>query len=311
MPPWTPDLAALDLLVSVAELGSVGKAAAAHRISQPSASARLSRLERQLGIEVLVRTSRGSSLTPAGEAVLAWAAGVVHAARALTDGVLTLREVTEARVRVAASLTIAEYCMSPWLVALRRHHPEAEVAVTVANSTGVADAVAAGRVDVGFVESPEPPRGFETRTIGSDRLALVVAPGHQLAADATRGLVARDLLGLPLLLREPGSGTRDTILHALAASLDGQEPVLPHAMELGSTSTILATARVGGGVAVVSARAVAGDLAAGSLVEVPVQDLNLRRPLTALWTGSAPSPLAGEIVAIAWGAATAEERGGR
>lgn len=302
LPPWTPDLPTLDLLVSVAELGSVGKAASAHHISQPSASARLSRLERQLGIDVLVRSSRGSSLTPAGEAVLAWAAGVVQAARSLTDGVLTLREVTGARVRVAASLTIAEYCMSPWLVALRRHHPEAEVAVTVANSAGVADAVASGRVDVGFVESPEPPRGFRTRTIGADRLALVVAPGHPLAADATRGLVARDLLGLPLLLREPGSGTRDTILHALAASLGGQDPVLPHAMELGSTSTILATARVGGGVAVVSARAVAGDLAAGSLVEVPVHDLNLRRPLTALWTGSTPSPLAAEIVAIAWAA---------
>jgi DNA-binding transcriptional LysR family regulator len=70
LPTWTPDLPALDLLLSVAELGSVGKAAAAHGISQPSASARLSRLERQLGVAVLVRGSHGSTLSPAGQAVL-------------------------------------------------------------------------------------------------------------------------------------------------------------------------------------------------------------------------------------------------
>jgi DNA-binding transcriptional LysR family regulator len=299
LPPWTPDLPALDLLLSVAELGSVGKAAAAHRISQPSASARLSRLERQLGVTVLARTSRGSSLTPAGEAVLAWAAGVVEAARSLTDGVESLREVAHARLRVGASLTIAEYCMPPWLLALRRRHPDVEVAATVANSQGVCDRVRSGQVDIGFVESPEVPAGFSTRVIGSDRLVLVVAPDYPLAAHAGRGLAARDLLQLPLLLREPGSGTRDTLLHALAEAFGGGPPEFPHAVELGSTSTIVATARAGGGVAVVSARAVAGDLAAGTLVEVPVHDLDTERPLTALWMGRSPTHLAAAVVATA------------
>ena len=289
----------MDLLLSVAELGSVGKAAAAHQISQPSASARLSRLERRLGVTVLARSSRGSTLTPAGEAVLAGAAGVVEAARSLTDGVQSLREVADARLRVAASLTIAEYCMPPWLLALRRRHPGVEVAATVANSRGVCEQVRSGRADIGFVESPEVPTGFSTRTIGTDRLALVVSASYPLAAHADRGLPARDLLHLPLLLREPGSGTRDTLLHALTSTLGGDPPQFPHAVELGSTSTIVATARAGGGVAVVSARAVAGDLAAGTLVEVPVPDLDTKRPLTALWMGHSPTQLAAEVVAIA------------
>jgi DNA-binding transcriptional LysR family regulator len=318
LPPWTPDLPALDLLLSVAELGSVGKAAAAHGISQPSASTRLARLERQLGVPVLVRGARGSTLTPAGEAVLTWAAGVVDAARTLTDGVRTLREAADARLRVAASLTVAEYLMPPWLLALRRLHPGVEVAATVANSHEVCERVRAGHVDVGFVESPDVPAGFSTARVGEDRLALVVAAGYPLAARARAGLRPRDLPDLPLLLREPGSGTRETFLHALRAALgtalgtalgsgagtapgDG-EPRLPHAVELGSTSTIVATARAGGGVGVVSARAVTGDLAAGTLVELPVRGLHAERPLTALWLGVRPTPLAAELVGLARGA---------
>lgn len=295
---WTPDLAALDLLLSVAELGSVGRAAAAHQISQPSASARLARLERQLRVPLLVRTSRGSRLTPSGEAVVAWAHGVVDAARTLTDGVQTLRADQSARLRVAASLTIAEYLMPPWLLALRRSNPGLDVAATVANSHEVCERVRSGVADLGFVEMPTVPEDLTAQQVGTDRLALVVAAGYPLAARAACGVRARDLPDQPLLLRESGSGTRDTFLHALAVAL-GEEPVLPHATELGSTTTILATARAGGGLAVLSARAAAGDLTAGVLVEIVVPDLELDRPLHAVWLGRRPTNLAHELILLA------------
>jgi DNA-binding transcriptional LysR family regulator len=298
LPPWTPELPALDLLLSVAELGSVGQAAERHGVSQPSASARLSRLERRLGVAVLVRTSRGSRLTPAGEAIVAWARDVVVAAHQLTDGVQTLRTDRSARLRVAASLTIAEYLLPAWLLTLRRHNPELDIAASVENSQDVCAQVRSGQADVGFVEAPTVPAGLSAAEVGSDRLALVVAADYPLAARAGRGLRPRDLLDLPLLLREPGSGTRDTLLHALASALGG-EPDLPHATELGSTTTILATARAGGGVGVLSARAAAADLAAGALVEVPVHRLDLVRPLRAVWLGRRPSAHAAELIALA------------
>lgn len=294
LPPWTPDLPALDLLLSVAELGSVGRAAAAHRVSQPSASARLSRLERQLGVALLVRTSRGSRLTPAGEAVVAWARDVVDAAGRLTDGVQTLRAARTARLRVAASLTVAEYLLPAWLLTLRRGTPDLEVAASVANSHEVCAQVRAGSADLGFVEAPAVPSGLSSAQVGTDRLAFVVATGYPLAR-RKQPLRPRDLLDLPLLLREPGSGTRDTLLDALGRSV-GRVPELPHAVELGSTTTILATARAGGGVGVVSARAVAGD---ATLVEVPVRGLDLVRPLTAVWLGKRPSGPAAELIRLA------------
>jgi len=298
LPPWISDLPALDLLVSVAETGSVGRAAQAHGITQPSASARLAKLERRLGVPLLVRSRRGSLLTPAGEAVVAWSHGVLEAARTLADGVLTLRADRQARLRISASLTVAEYLLPAWLLALRRSHPDLDIAAAVANSHDVVVAVRAGSADLGFVESPDIPPDLSSRVVGEDRLALVVAAGYPLAAQAWRALRATDLADQPLLLREPGSGTRDTFLRALAAAW-GFPPALPHAISLGSTTTILSTVRAGGGVGVISARAAASAVAAGELVELRVEGLSLGRPLHALWLGRAPTALAAELLKIA------------
>jgi DNA-binding transcriptional LysR family regulator len=296
LPPETPELATLDLLLSVAEHGSVGRAAAAHRISQPSASARLARLERRLGVPLLVRSPHGSVLTPAGEAVVAWSRTVVAAAADLTDGVQALRAGRTARLHVAASLTVAEYLLPPWLLTLRRRHAGLEVAVTVQNSRQVCERVRTGEAGVGFVEQPDAPDGLSASRVGTDRLALVVAAGYPLAAGGR--IRAVDLPDQPLLIREDGSGTRAVFLHALRRAL-GADPHLPHATELGSTATLLATARAGGGIAALSARAAAADLRAGTLVELVATDLDLSRPLRAVWLGRRPSELAAELIALA------------
>jgi DNA-binding transcriptional LysR family regulator len=294
------DLPALDLLLSVAETGSVGRAAQMHGITQPSASARLAKLERRLGVPLLVRSRRGSLLTPAGEAVVAWSHSVVDAAQTLADGVLTLRADRQARLRISASLTVAEYLLPAWLLSLRRHHPDLDISADVANSHGVVEAVRAGTVELGFVESPDIPADLGSRLVGEDRLALVVAAGYPLAARAWRALRPTDLAYQTLLLREPGSGTRDTFLRALEQAL-GFRPTLSHATSLGSTTTILSTARAGGGIGVISARAAATAVAAGELVELQVEGLALTRPLHALWLGRSPSALAAELLTIAAG----------
>ena len=296
LPPWTPDLATLDLLVSVAELGSVGRAATAHGISQPSASARLARLERQIGSALLSRGARGSSLTLTGEAVVAWAQPVLLATGRLNEGIATLRADRSARLRIAASLTNAEHLVPNWVLLLRAVHPELQVAVQVVNSQAVAELVRAGSVDVGFIESPHLPAGLHCRQVGQDRVTLVVARGYPLAARAEAALPVRDVLDQPLLIREPGSGTRDTFLAAVG--LEGR-PLPERAVELGSTATVVATAAAGGGIGVVSARAVTRELAAGSLVELTVDGAALQRPLSAVWADPRPNPLVTELIAQA------------
>ncbi|AGL16423.1 LysR family transcriptional regulator [Actinoplanes sp. N902-109] len=298
LPPWINDLPALDLLLSVAETGSVGRAAQVHGITQPSASARLAKLERRLGVPLLVRSRRGSLLTPAGEAVVAWSHGVIDAAHTLADGVLTLRADRQARLRISASLTVAEYLLPAWLLRLRRSHPDVDISAAVANSHDVVEAVRSGAADLGFVESPDIPGELSSRVVGEDRLALVAAATYPPAAQSWRVLRPSDLGDQSLLLREPGSGTRDTFLQALEHAL-GFAPALPYAISLGSTATILATVRAGGGIGVISARAAATAIAAGELAELHVEGLPLTRPLQAVWLAPAPTALAAELIGIA------------
>jgi DNA-binding transcriptional LysR family regulator len=234
--------------------------------------------------------------------VLAWARPVLQSAGHLADGIATLRADHSARLRVAASLTVAEYLMPRWLLLLRRNHPDLETAVEVVNSHHVAEHVRAGTVDLGFVETPQPPAGLHATLVGHDRITLVVASTYPLAARASRPLDKRELLDHPLLLREPGSGTRDTFMTAIGIT-GGDQPAPPHTIELGSNATIVATALAGGGIGVVSARAVARELDDGNLVELHVSATNLQRPLHAVWTGRRPNELSAELVALAQSAA--------
>ena len=111
LPPRVSDLTGYDLLLSVARLGSLGRAAAEHGISQPAASARIRHLEGQLGLALIDRSPRGSTLTPAGALVADWAQAVADAAAALDAGVTALRRERESKLRVAASMTVAEYLL--------------------------------------------------------------------------------------------------------------------------------------------------------------------------------------------------------
>lgn len=298
LPPRTPDLDALDLLVSVAETHSIGRAAAAHGITQPSASAKLARLERMLGVDLLERSPRGTTLTTAGEAITAWAHRVVDAAQALTDTADTLRERRRARLRVAASLTVAEYLLPTWMLSLRRRHPDLQIGVSVDNSEGVCDLIQRRQADIGFIETPRAPRGVRSAVVGTDELALVVAPSYPLAS-SRRPIRPMDLLNHPLLIRERGSGTRDTFVAALSRAIDGMPDGLPSATELGSTTMIVTAARSGGGIGVVSERAVADDVANGSLARLPVPGLDLRRELRAIWMDPQLGGLPKELLKLA------------
>lgn len=90
------DLPPYDLLISIATAGSMTRAAAAHGISQAAVSQRLQKLESALGIRLLDRSSRGTTLTGEGALVAEWAARVIEAAHSLDDGVSSLQNRTRA-----------------------------------------------------------------------------------------------------------------------------------------------------------------------------------------------------------------------
>src|SRR4051794_26718181 len=119
-----PELGALELLLAVARLGSLGQAARELGITQPAASSRIRSMERQLGVALVDRSPRGSQLTDAGALVTDWARRIVEAAEAFDAGAQALRDRRDSRLRVAASMTIAEDPLPGWLLALRGLRPQ-------------------------------------------------------------------------------------------------------------------------------------------------------------------------------------------
>ncbi|WP_103534165.1 LysR family transcriptional regulator [Streptomyces sp. SM11] len=286
LPPRVPDLSALDLLLSVIELGSLGRAAEAHGISQPSASSRIRYLEQLVGLQVLERSTLGSRPTPAGALIAEWAGPVIEAAQRLGTGIDTLRDQRDSHLHVAASQTVAEYLLPRWLVALGSRTPSTKVTLEPGNSATVSRAVLEGRAEIGFIEGPRAPRGLESRLVAKDRLVVVVGPRHPWSRRAEVGL--DELAATPLIQREPGSGTRTSFEEAVGAGASG--PQSAPLLELPSTTAIKNAAAAGLGPAVLSSLALTAELASGTLKAVPVAGLDTTRSLRAVWpTGARPA----------------------
>lgn len=277
------DLVGLELFLDTLRHGSISSAARDHHISQPSATERMRTLERRLGVRLLQRGPGGSAPTPEGEAVAEWAREVLDAVSRMAEGVNAMRAPSAHQpLRIMASLTVAEYVMPAWLHTNRvAGGPLVELAV--GNSGAVVRSVTEGSAQLGFIETPRRVVGLRTTVIGGDSLVLVVAPTHPWAR--RRGPIGPDhLADTPLLLREPGSGTRDAFEVALAAS--GRVPSEPLAV-LASTTTLKAASAAGDGPSVLSELAVASEIDNGTLVIVPVVGLDLSRQFRAVWKPAA------------------------
>ncbi|MGC4999055.1 MULTISPECIES: LysR family transcriptional regulator [unclassified Streptomyces] len=289
-----PDLGALELLLAVARLGSLGAAARELGITQPAASSRLRSMERQLGVALVDRSPRGSRLTDAGALVTDWARQVVAAAEVFDAGAQALRARRDSRLRVAASMTIAEYLLPGWLLALRAGRPDTAVSLLAGNSARVAELLLSGEADLGFVEGLTVPTGLDSAVIAHDRLTVVTAPTHPWAR-RPRPLKTAELAATALILRERGSGTRQVLDAALGA------PARP-LIELSSTTAVKAAVVGGAGPAVLSELAVGEELATRRLVGIPVEGVSLRRELRAVWpTGHRPTGPARELLSLTRG----------
>lgn len=293
--PRVPELDALELLIAVAATGSLGRAGVERGISQPAVSARIQRMEQVVGLPLVQRSARGSSLTSAGALVADWARDVLSAAAVLDAGIASLRSGRDGRLKVAASLTVAEHLLPRWLVRLAAEHPQTTVSLDAVNTAEVVRQVLAGDVQLGFVEGPGLPEGLDGQVIGHDELLLVVPVGHPWTRRSRR-VTAGELAATRLVQREPTSGTRT----ALESALGDHAPLAPPLLELSSTSAVRSAVLAGAGPAVLSSLAVSEDLSARRLVRVGVSGVDLSRSLRAVWpVGQKLSGPARDLLAIA------------
>ena len=269
-------LAHLESFVEVARHGNVSRAAAALFVTQPAITARLKSLERELGVELFVRSHRGMKLTDAGRAFLPYAErsiATIDEGRAVMSN---LREGTIGSLVIGAAPAVSTYVLPGILRAFRTTHPNVRLGVRTGHTEEVLEMVLRGEAHIGIGRPVRHP-DVELIPLFEDEMLLVVAARHPFAA---RGKVSMaELAGERLVLFD-----RTSSYHELTSSLFRQAGVVPAStLELDNVEAAKKMVQQGLGVALLPRMALAQELRSRSLRPVKITGAGVvRRPIVAL-----------------------------
>src|SRR6202453_3992771 len=209
----------LEVFLAVARVGSVSGAGEALAMSQSAVSGALGALERQFGLQLFDRIGKRLRLSELGQSVRARAEGVLDQATELEAALGGQAAV--GRLRIGATLTIGNHLVAPLMARFMREHNGAELTLAVANTEEIARRVQNFEIDVGLVEGEVLHPDLEVTRWRDDDLVVFCAPGHRYAKK--RALTDADLRAAKWIVREHGSGTRQTFdraMHGLLVDLD-------------------------------------------------------------------------------------------
>lgn len=251
--------------LEVARRGSVSRAAEALFITQPTLTARLHGLERELGTQLFLRTPQGMRLTEAGRA---WIPFAERALRALVDGRDAVEQVKSAsagHLMIAAAPAVSTYLLPELLERFVASHPRVEVSVRTGHSEDVVDLVVRDEVQLGLGRAIRHP-DLELRPFHTEDLVLVSAPDHSFTK--RRNVTMAEVAVEKLIMFDRTSSYYE-ITQAAFLSADVK---LRGLMELDSIEAAKKMVERGLGIALLPATAVAREVQGGTLCLVKMVD---------------------------------------
>jgi DNA-binding transcriptional LysR family regulator len=273
--------------LAVADRGSVRAAAEELVVTQAAVSASVAALQKSLGVALVTPDGRGLRLTDAGASYARYARRILGLLDEAGRAAAAAADPERGELRIAAVTTAAEQIVPPILGGFRRRHPQTGVRLEAGNRDRVRSLLDRHQADLVLTGRPEPGWDVTVHAVRAHELVVVAAPDLAAAALADSGQDAGILLPWlarqTWLLREPGSGTRAST-DALLADLD----LTPLTLMVASNVAIRESAQVGLGVTLLSRDAVAAELAAGKLAELPVPGTPLHRDW---YLAARPGPL--------------------
>ena len=240
------ELRQLRYLVALADERHFTRAAAREHIAQPALSQQIARLEAEVGLALVERTTRRVSLTGAGELLVARARHILSELDAAQAELQTLAGVQGGRLSVGALHTMGPVDLSLLLASFHRNHPAVELTVREQSSEELAEMLRDDVIDLAFLSVTEriQRRGLELHRLVSEELVAAVPTEHPLAGrDVVRFM---ELADEPFIAFRPGSRLRE-LLDSAAANA-GFEPRI--ALESNESRRIRSLVSGGLGVAI-------------------------------------------------------------
>lgn len=225
--------------------GTFSGAAEALGLSQPAVSLQIRQLEQALQVRLIERTSRGIKPTPAGITLCEHCIKIDAAVGAAVESVSLHSDDITGTVTVGTGATACIHLLPPLLQELRQTHPLLKVDVRTGNTSDIVRGVEENRIDIGLVTLPAAGKCLSITPLGTEEFVIILEKDP--AERDIKPLSAEDLLSLPLIIFEPGSGTRSLIDEWFRDAGQVARPV----MELGSIEAIKRMVRAGLGYGIV------------------------------------------------------------
>ena len=263
----------LEVFAAVGQSGRITSAGEELGLSQSATSGALAELERRMGVALFDRIGRRVVLNEHGRYLLPRAQDILAQARTLET---TFAARVPSRLQIAASLTIGSYVLPALLAPLMAEDEGDRYTVEIGNSHAVVAALLECRADIGLIEAPLTDPSLVSERWLRDEMVVYARADHPFL----RQPPGREALAAaPWIMREPGSGVRQTLEAMLMPHL-GRINV---ALELGSGEAIREAIRLGMGISCASRRAVEGELKSGEFAVIPLSGVALERRFYIVW----------------------------
>ena len=243
-------------------------------ISQPAVTKHIHELERQLNIKLFERSGTRLKLTQAGTILLKHSEQIFKTYRDLEFEINALMEKQSGTLKLGASTTAAQYILPAALVDFRKKFPDIIINLVIKNSDEILALLQRNEIDLGIIEGHTRDSSVKYREFLKDEIVLVANNNNPLAKNAS--ITLEELKEVPLLLREPGSGTLEVIAHALKdAGISVSD--LKVEMQFSSSETIKLYMLHSNAMAFLSIHAILKELNNHECSIVDVEDLNITR----------------------------------
>jgi DNA-binding transcriptional LysR family regulator len=271
------DLIQLKTFLEAANCGSFTGASEKLCTSQPAVSRQIVALEKELGLSLFSRHSRGVRLTEAGRCLFQYVEKSLTLLEKAEKALAELRDLESGMIIVGASTTIGNYLLPGWLASFSKFYPKIDVSLQVENSNKVILNVLEGKLDIGLIAGPINSPELCQEYLLDDEVILLVGPEHPWLNE--KPIFPESLKQEVLILREPGSATRQ----AIESHLDKKKIRPAKTIILGNTEAIKKAVIAGMGVTFISKNTVSIELEHGLLYEIKNHKLSFKRPLFAVY----------------------------
>ncbi len=262
------------VFMTVAEHLSFSNAAAALFISQPAVTKHVKELEQKVGIALFVRQGNHVFLTKAGSLLYDHLQKISQLYSELDDEIGSLKGESEGSLYLGASSTIAQYVLPKVLSDFQRRHPRLQVSLVSGNSLAMERLLLNHEIDVALVENGSGNAALHYTPFAEDRIVPVA--GTNSVYGKKGRLSIQDLHAVPIVLREPGSGTLQTLLQAFNQwGVDVEQ--LNVLIRLDATEAIKRFLRYSEGVAFLSERAIEQELQWNLLKKLEIKNGMVKR----------------------------------